>query len=126
MDDCCNCAIDVQAMQAEQRRVLRIVLMINALTFLMMVGAAVYSRSSSLLSGGLDSFGDALTYALSLAVVGASARAKARARREAFRGLTKKSIAPKGRSYGDKRYPVAWRGIVCFRDGAHQRARRWK
>ena len=78
MSDCCGCAIDVQAMQAKQLRVLRIVLVINALTFLMMVGAAMYSRSSSLLSGGLDNFGDALTYALSLAVVGASTKAKAR------------------------------------------------
>jgi Co/Zn/Cd efflux system component len=79
-DSCCGCGktIDVQAMQAQQRRVLAIVLAINAATFLMMVAAAVYSHSSSLLSGGLDNLGDALTYALSLAVVGASARAKAR------------------------------------------------
>jgi Co/Zn/Cd efflux system component len=78
MTDCCGCDINVQALQEKQRRVLRMVLIINALTFLMMVAAAVYSRSSSLLSGGLDNLGDALTYALSLAVVGASARAKAR------------------------------------------------
>lgn len=64
-------------MQAKQRRVLTIVLAINLATFLMMVGAAWYSRSSSLLSGGLDNLGDALTYALSLAVVGAGMRAKA-------------------------------------------------
>ena len=78
--DCCGCgqAIDVAALQARQRRVLTIVLIINAATFLMMMGAAWYSHSSSLLSGGLDNLGDALTYALSLAVVGASARAKAR------------------------------------------------
>jgi len=79
-DACCGCGktIDVQAMQAQQRRVLMIVLVINAATFLMMVAAAVYSRSSSLLSGGLDNLGDALTYALSLAVVGAGVRAKAK------------------------------------------------
>ena len=65
-------------MEAGQRRVLRIVLAINVVTFVMMVVAALYSRSSSLLSGGLDNFGDALTYALSLAVVGASGRAKAK------------------------------------------------
>ncbi len=64
-------------MQAQQRRVLKTVLFINLATFVMMVGAAWYSRSSSLLSGGLDNIGDALTYALSLAVVGASIRAKA-------------------------------------------------
>src|SRR5690606_9378277 len=65
-------------MEAGQRRVLRIVLAINVVTFVMMIAAALYSRSSSLLSGGLDNFGDALTYALSLAVVGASGQAKAK------------------------------------------------
>ncbi|AWV06740.1 cation transporter [Marilutibacter maris] len=79
-DSCCGCGktIDVQAMQARQRRVLVIVLAINAATFAMMIVAAFLSRSSSLLSGALDNLGDALTYALSLAVVGASAGAKAR------------------------------------------------
>jgi Co/Zn/Cd efflux system component len=78
MADCCGCSPDIQALQAEQRRVLKIVLTINALTFVMVLGAALYSGSSSLLSGSLDNLGDALTYALSLAVVGASVRAKAR------------------------------------------------
>ncbi|MCY7353896.1 MAG: cation transporter [Lysobacter sp.] len=77
-DSCCGKTIDVRALQARQRRVLVIVLVINAATFLMMVAAALQSGSSSLLSGGLDNFGDALTYALSLAVVGASGQAKAR------------------------------------------------
>ena len=77
-ESCCGKAIDVGALQARQRRVLTVVLVVNLLTFLMMVGAAWYSRSSSLLSGALDNLGDALTYALSLAVVGASLAAKAR------------------------------------------------
>lgn len=53
MSDCCGCGktIDVQALQAQQRRVLMIVLIINAATFVMMVAAALYSHSSSLLSG---------------------------------------------------------------------------
>ena len=77
-DACCGKAVEVRALQTRQRRVLVTVMAINFLTFAMMVAAAWYSGSSSLLSGGLDNFGDALTYALSLAVVGASARAKAR------------------------------------------------
>jgi Co/Zn/Cd efflux system component len=68
----------MQVLQAEQRRVLTIVLVINALTFLMVLAASLYSGSSSLLSGGLDNLGDALTYGLSLAVVGAGVRAQAR------------------------------------------------
>ena len=54
------------------------VLVINAATFVMMIVAAVVSGSSSLLSGALDNFGDALTYLLSLAVVAAGSAAKAR------------------------------------------------
>jgi len=77
-DSCCGKSVDVAALEARQKRVLIIVLAINAATFLMVVTAAILARSSSLLSGGLDNLGDALTYALSLAVVGASAHAKAR------------------------------------------------
>jgi Co/Zn/Cd efflux system component len=77
-DSCCERELEVQALRAGQRRVLKIVLVINAATFVMVVAAALYSGSSSLLSGGLDNLGDALTYALSLAVVGASTRAKSR------------------------------------------------
>lgn len=65
-------------MHAKQRLALTIVLAVNIATFLMMIAAAIYSDSSSLLSGALDNLGDALTYALSLAVIGASARAKAK------------------------------------------------
>jgi len=84
-DSCCGKTLDVRAMEARQRRVLIIVLSINAATFLMVVAAAILARSSSLLSGGLDNLGDALTYALSLAVVGASPGAKARV--AVFKGL---------------------------------------
>ena len=69
--------MDGGALEARQRRVLMIVLAINIATFAMMITAALYSGSSSLLSGSLDYLGDALTYLLSLAVVGASLRAKA-------------------------------------------------
>lgn len=86
-DSCCGCgkAIDVAALEARQRRVLSIVLAINAATFLLMIAAAWYSHSTSLLSGSLDNLGDAATYALSLMVVGASTRAKARV--ALFKGL---------------------------------------
>jgi Co/Zn/Cd efflux system component len=77
-DPCCDSTIDTVKLQRRQRQVLAAVLAINSLTFLMMVAAAFLSGSSSLLSGALDNLGDALTYALSFAVVGASAAAKAR------------------------------------------------
>jgi len=84
-DSCCQSEIDAAALEVRERRVLILVLVINAVTFLMMVTAAVLSGSSSLLSGALDNLGDSLTYALSLAVVGAAAAAKARV--ALFKGL---------------------------------------
>ena len=77
-DSCCENTLDLGELQARQRGVLIVVLVINALTFLMMVAGAILSGSSAVLSGGLDNLGDAITYALSLAVVGASVAAKAR------------------------------------------------
>lgn len=77
-DSCCGNTIDVQNLQARQRQVLYVVLGINAATFVLMLAASVQSHSISLLSGGLDNLGDAITYGLSIAVVGASAKAKAR------------------------------------------------
>ena len=76
-DTCCN-TIDVANLHAGQRRVLAWVFAINLAAFAVMVTGSLLSGSSALLSGTLDNLGDALTYALSLAVVGASARAKAR------------------------------------------------
>lgn len=75
---CCDDDLDVSALEGRQRRVLTAVLAINAATFVMMVTAAQLSGSAALLSGALDNLGDALTYALSLAVVGAAVATKAR------------------------------------------------
>lgn len=77
-DTCCGTGPDVGRLRADQRRVLKIVLAVNALTFAMMLASSLASGSVSLLSGGLDNLGDALTYGVSLAVVSAGARAKAR------------------------------------------------
>ena len=84
-DSCCQSQIDAGALEERQRRVLVLVLVINAATFLLMITAAGFSGSSSLLSGALDNFGDAVTYALSLAVIGATCAAKARV--ALFKGL---------------------------------------
>jgi Co/Zn/Cd efflux system component len=79
MSDCsCNNPIDTSALQARQRRILIAVLAMNVAAFVMMVAASFMSGSSALLSGALDNFGDAVTYALSFAVVGATQAAKAR------------------------------------------------
>lgn len=85
MSDCCDCEVDTRALAARQRRVLLVVLAINCVSFAMMVFASWLSGSSALLSGTLDNFGDAVTYALSFLVVGASPAAKARV--ALFKGL---------------------------------------
>jgi Co/Zn/Cd efflux system component len=85
MSDSCCSKLDVSALQTQQRRVLISVLLINVGAFVIMVAGALLSGSASLLSGTLDNMGDALTYALSLAVIGASCTAKARV--AFFKGL---------------------------------------
>lgn len=77
-DSCCEKPVDMAALHGRERRILVVVLAINVATFLMMVVAARISGSSSLLSGALDNFGDAVTYILSLSVIGAGSAAKAR------------------------------------------------
>ena len=75
---CCenNCA--VEALRARQKSTLLKVLWINAAMFLVIAGAALYGKSTALLSDSLDNLGDALTYGLSLYVVSQSGQAKAR------------------------------------------------
>lgn len=75
---CCenNCA--VEALREKQKDTLIKVLWINAVMFLVIVIAAIYSQSTALLSDSLDNLGDALTYGLSLYVVSQSNQAKAR------------------------------------------------
>jgi Co/Zn/Cd efflux system component len=77
-DACCGNSPNIALLDAKQRRVLTIVMLVNIGSCGMMLAASLYSGSTSLLSGTLDNFGDALTYLLSLLVVGASLRAKAR------------------------------------------------
>lgn len=77
-DSCSSVTVDLASLHGRQRRVLAWMFGINVATFAVMVAGSVLSGSSALLSGTLDNLGDALTYALSLAVVGASDHVKAR------------------------------------------------
>ena len=78
MGSCCenNCAVD--ALHNKQRGTLVKVLWINAIMFVAIVTAALYAKSTALLSDSLDNLGDALTYGLSLYAVskGTSTKAK--------------------------------------------------
>ena len=75
----CDNDSDFSTLEGRQKKVLLSVMLINLLTFFMMVFASYLSQSSALLSGTLDNLGDALTYAVSFAVVGAGLLLKARA-----------------------------------------------
>lgn len=80
MSHCCNdkgCALE--PMQARQGNTLRLVLVFNALMFLIELTAGLLANSVSLLADSLDMLGDALVYAFSLWVVSRGLVWKARA-----------------------------------------------
>lgn len=78
MSGCCDNECSIEALRTRQRGTLQIVLGINAVMFLVIVGAALYSGSTALLADSFDNLGDALTYGLSLYVVSRSNSAKAK------------------------------------------------
>lgn len=78
MSGCCSNGCGLDRLQERQRGTLRMVLAINAVMFIIIVAAALYGKSSALLSDSLDNLGDALTYSLSLYAVSRGAAVKAR------------------------------------------------
>ena len=78
MSGCCEGGCELNALQGRQRTTLKLVLAINAVMFFVIVAAALYAGSVSLMSDSLDNLGDALTYALSIYAVARGGRVKAR------------------------------------------------
>ncbi len=78
MSGCCdnNCSLD--RLRERQRGTLQAVLGINGVMFFVIVAAALYGQSTSLLADSLDNLGDALTYGLSLYAVSRGADTKAK------------------------------------------------
>lgn len=72
----CNHDAELPADRPEIRRILLIVIAINAVMFVVEVAASVQSGSLALLSDSLDFAGDAATYGISLAVLSASLRTR--------------------------------------------------
>ena len=83
MADCCcepvPLKLDPHRGNNRYRRVLRTVLAINAVMFLVEIGAGVAAGSASLQADALDFFGDSANYAISLLVVGMALRYRASA-----------------------------------------------
>ncbi len=76
MDECCDFRSDIPE---RQRRILRIVLWINAVMFVVELVAALASHSTALLADSVDMLGDAIVYAVSLYVLGRGVVWQARA-----------------------------------------------
>ena len=76
MDTCCAVIPDVTR---RQRRVLTIVLALNAAMFALELGTGLLARSTALVADSADMLGDALVYGLSLYAVGRGETWKARA-----------------------------------------------
>jgi len=80
MADCCNDkACEIDALRSRQSSTLKIVLVINAVMFIVELVAGLLGNSVSLVADSLDMLGDALVYAFSLYVVARSPAMKAKA-----------------------------------------------
>lgn len=78
MSGCCGNGCSLDRLHERQRGTLHIVLGINAVMFFVIVAAALYGKSTSLLADSLDNLGDALTYGLSLYAVSRNTAVKAK------------------------------------------------
>jgi Co/Zn/Cd efflux system component len=76
---CCQTPAAPPAVDPGYRKVLWIALVLNALMFMVELGAAWTSDSVSLLADSIDFFGDAANYALSLAVLGMALSVRSKA-----------------------------------------------
>ncbi|KIC36019.1 cation transporter [Leisingera sp. ANG-M7] len=77
MAGCCNHNARFDGVSADYKRRLWLVIAINAGMFAVEMGAGQLSGSQALKADALDFLGDALTYGISLAVIGATLRTRA-------------------------------------------------
>ena len=80
MDSCCEeKAEEIKTLRGEHRKVLIVVLVINAVLFVVEAGAGLLAHSTALLADSLDMLGDSLVYGFSLYVLWRSAEWRATA-----------------------------------------------
>ena len=79
MSGCCGHDAKFDGLSDDYKRRLWIVIALNATMFAVEMTAGHYAKSQALQADALDFFGDALTYGISLAVIGASIRARTNA-----------------------------------------------
>ncbi len=78
-DCCCNTLSELEKLRSRQSRTLIVVLVINAVMFLVEFSAGIIASSTSLLADSLDMLGDVFAYGFSLYVVSRSDSWKAAA-----------------------------------------------
>lgn len=86
MSPCCGNDAKFEGLSADYRRRLWIVIAINAGMFVIETAGGALARSQALQADALDFLGDALTYGITLAAIGASLAVRARA--AVFKGVT--------------------------------------
>lgn len=79
MSGCCGQNAKFDGLSQDYKRRLWIVIAINAVMFAVEMSAGHLAKSQALQADALDFLGDALTYGISLAVIGASVRARTNA-----------------------------------------------
>jgi len=75
--DCCGTDVTFEGLSADYKRRLWAVIAINATMFFVEIAAGALAGSQALQADALDFLGDALTYGMSLAVIGAAVRVRA-------------------------------------------------
>ena len=79
MSGSCGSDVKFDGVSDDYKRRLWIVIALNATMFVVEMGAGHLAKSQALQADALDFLGDALTYGISLAVIGASIRARTNA-----------------------------------------------
>jgi Co/Zn/Cd efflux system component len=79
MAECCGHNATFEGVSADYRRRLWLVIAINASMFLVEMGGGAFAGSQALQADALDFLADALTYGISLAVIGAPIATRSRA-----------------------------------------------
>lgn len=85
MADCCDFDCEVSAGASKQRVTLWLVLVINAVMFIVLLVGSVLGNTVSLFADSFDNLGDAITYAISIWAVGKGSSQKAKV--SIFKGL---------------------------------------
>ena len=107
MAGCCGTDAKFDGVSKEYKRRLWIVIAINALMFFVEMSAGRLAQSQALQADALDFLGDALTYGLSLAVIGSSIAVRTNA--ALFKGIS--LLAVGAWVFGSTVYRVFYRGV---------------